>query len=158
MSDSAAHQAPPSLGFYRQEPWSGSPFPSPVHESENSKSSRSVVSDSSRPHGLQPTRLLRPWNFPGKSTGVGCHCFLHRVIGSGVKEYACQCGRCRRRKFHPRMGKILREENGNPLQYSGLGNPRDRGAWWAAVHGVPESRTGAGRPPHVRTRREHAIV
>ena len=26
------------------------------------------------PHGLQPSRLLRPWDFPGKSTGVGCHC------------------------------------------------------------------------------------
>ena len=34
----------------------------------------SGVSDSLRPHGLQPTRLLHPWNFPGKSTGVGCHC------------------------------------------------------------------------------------
>ena len=30
----AAHQAPPSLGFSRQEHWSGLPFPSPVHESE----------------------------------------------------------------------------------------------------------------------------
>ena len=38
--------------------------------------SRSVVSDSLRPHGLQPTRLLRPWNFQGKSTGVECHCLL----------------------------------------------------------------------------------
>ena len=38
--------------------------------------SRSVVSDSVRPHGLQPTRLLHPWDFPGKSTGVGCHCLL----------------------------------------------------------------------------------
>ena len=38
--------------------------------------SRSVVSNSSWPHGLQPTRLLRPWDFPGKSTGVGCHCLL----------------------------------------------------------------------------------
>ena len=28
------------------------------------------------PHGLQPTRLLRPWDFPGKSAGVGCHCLL----------------------------------------------------------------------------------
>ena len=26
-----------------------------------------------QPHGLQPTRLLRPWDFPDKSTGVGCH-------------------------------------------------------------------------------------
>ena len=41
-----------------------------------SKWSRSVVSDPQRPHGLQPTRLLRPWGFPGKSTGVGCHCLL----------------------------------------------------------------------------------
>ena len=29
-------------------------------------------------HGLQPTRLLRPWDFPGKSTGVGCHCLLRK--------------------------------------------------------------------------------
>ena len=28
------------------------------------------------PHGLQPTRLLHPWDFPGKSTRVGCHCLL----------------------------------------------------------------------------------
>ena len=37
----------------------------------------SVVSDSVRPHRRQPTRLLHPWDFPGKSTGVGCHCLLH---------------------------------------------------------------------------------
>ena len=47
-----------------------------MHETETWKWSRSVVSDSSRPHGLQPTRLLRPWDFPGKSTGVGRHCLL----------------------------------------------------------------------------------
>ena len=72
----AAHQVPPSLGFSRQEHWSRLPFPSPMQESEKWKWSRSVVSDLSRPHGLQPTRLLCPWNFPGKSTGVGCHCLL----------------------------------------------------------------------------------
>ena len=43
------------------------------------KWSLSVVSDSSRPHGLQPTRLLHPWDSPGKSTGVGCHCLLLTV-------------------------------------------------------------------------------
>ena len=47
-----------------------------MHESEKCKWIRSVVSDSLRPHRLQPTRLLRPWDFPGKSTGVGCHCLL----------------------------------------------------------------------------------
>ena len=34
------------------------------------------MSDSKQHHGLQPTRLLHPWDFPGKSTGVGCHCLL----------------------------------------------------------------------------------
>ena len=63
----------PVPGFSRQEHWSGLPFPSPMQESEKWKWRRSVVSDSLRPHVLKPTRLLRPWDFPGKSTGVGCH-------------------------------------------------------------------------------------
>ena len=37
----------------------------------------SAMSNSLRPHGLQPARLLCPWNFPGKHTGVGCHSY-HR--------------------------------------------------------------------------------
>ena len=82
----AAHQAPPSLGFSRQEHWSGLPFPSPMHETEKWKWSCSVVSDSSWPYGLQPTRLLHPWNFPGKSTGVGCHCLLWHTVQYGQKK------------------------------------------------------------------------
>ena len=85
----AAHQAPPSLGFSRQEHWSGLPFPSPVHESEKSKWSRSVVSDSSRPHGLQPTRLLHPWDFPGKSTGVGAGAFSDNNTSGLQMRFAC---------------------------------------------------------------------
>ena len=42
----AAYQAPPSMGFSRQEYWSGLPFPSPMHESEKWKWSHSVMSDS----------------------------------------------------------------------------------------------------------------
>ena len=83
----AAHQAHPSLGFSRQEHWSGLPFPSPMHESEKGKWSHSVVSDSSWPQGLQPTRLLCPWDFPGKSTGVGCHCLLRIACGGEHKHY-----------------------------------------------------------------------
>ena len=54
--------------------------------------SRSVVSDSWRPHGLQPTRLLCPWNFPGKNTGVGCHAllqgsFLTQGLNLGLLHY-----------------------------------------------------------------------
>ena len=41
----------------------------------------------------------------------------------------------------PGWGRSPGEGNGNPLQYSCLENPRDGGAWWAAVHGVAKSRT-----------------
>ena len=44
------------------------------------KWSRSVMSDSLRPNELQPTRLLRPWDFPGKSTRVGCHFLLQGIF------------------------------------------------------------------------------
>ena len=41
----------------------------------------------------------------------------------------------------PVLGRSPEEGNGNPLQYSCLGNPIDRGSWWAAVHGVAKSWT-----------------
>ena len=88
----AAHQVPPSLGFSRQEHWSGLPFPSPMHESEKWKWSHSVMSDSSQPHGLQPTTLLRPWDFPGKSTGVACHCRTKQfLLRSQSSLWVCVC-------------------------------------------------------------------
>ena len=61
-------------------------------ESEKWKWSRSVVSNSSRPHGLQPTRLLHPWDFPGKSTGVGCHCLLRKLTLDGfIHKWSNSC-------------------------------------------------------------------
>ena len=53
-----------------------------------------------------------------------------------LKEFTYQCKRCRRRRFHPRVGKVPGEGNGSPLQYSCLQTPVDRGAWRAAVPGV----------------------
>ena len=41
----------------------------------------------------------------------------------------------------PGSGKSLGEGNSYPLQYSGLENSMDRGAWWATVHGVSKSQT-----------------
>ena len=46
----------------------------------------SVMFDSVRPHGLQLTRLLHPWDFPGKSTAVGCHCLLRNA---GLSMFKC---------------------------------------------------------------------
>ena len=55
--ETAAHQASPSLGFSRQEHWSGLPFPSPMRESENEVAQSS---NPQRPHGLQPSRQTSP--------------------------------------------------------------------------------------------------
>ena len=41
----------------------------------------------------------------------------------------------------PGLGRSPGGGNGNPLQYSSLENPMDRGAWWAAVHGITKRRT-----------------
>ena len=79
-------------GFSRQEHWSGLPFPSPMQESEKWKWSHSVV----RPHGLQPTKLLSPWDFPGKSTGVGCHCPLQPWARDFILDYPVWPGVIRR--------------------------------------------------------------
>ena len=55
----AAHQAPLSLGFSRQEHWSGLPLPSPMHESEKWKWSHLVISDpGSSAHGIFQARVL----------------------------------------------------------------------------------------------------
>ena len=110
------------------------PFPSPMHESEKWKWSRSVVSNSSRPHGLQPTRLFRPWDFPGKSTGVGCK-QVHwiTICGSAGKESTCDAGDL---GSIPGLGRSPGEGKGYPVQYSGLENFMD-----CIVHGVAESDT-----------------
>ena len=51
----------------------------------------SVVSNSVWPHRQQPTRLPRPWDSPGKNTGVGCHCLLQCRKVKSVSEVAQSC-------------------------------------------------------------------
>ena len=57
------------------------------------------------------------------------------------KRIHLPCRRYRRRRFDLWVGKTPGRGNGNPLQVSCLGNPFDRGAWWATAHGVAKSRT-----------------
>ena len=48
----------------------------------------------------------------------------------------------------PELGRSPGERNGNPLQYSYLENPMDRGIWWATVHGIARVRHNlAAKPP-----------
>ena len=49
------------------------------------------MSDSVRPHGLRPTRLLHPWDYPGKNTGVGCHFLLQCMKVESESEVAQSC-------------------------------------------------------------------
>ena len=51
----------------------------------------SVVSDSVRPHGQQPTRLLHPWDSPGKNTGMGCHFLLQCMKVESESEVTQSC-------------------------------------------------------------------
>ena len=50
------------------------------------------------------------------------------------------CLQCRKPGVIPGWGRTLGEGHGNPLQYSCLENPMDRGAWWATVHAVTSAR------------------
>ena len=60
--------------------------------------SRPVLSDSLRPHRRKPTRLLCPWDSPGKNTGVGCHSLLQRIcLTQGLN---LGLPRCRQTLYH----------------------------------------------------------
>ena len=66
--------------------------------------SRSVTSDSLRPRGLQPTRLLCLWDSPGKNTGVGCHALLQGIFPTqGLNSGLLHC--------HPLLKVALKKGN-----------------------------------------------
>ena len=60
---------------------------------------------------------------------------------SGVSSKWCQCRRHKRPEFDPWAGKIPWRRAWQPLHYSCLENPMDRGAWWATVHRVAKSQS-----------------
>ena len=51
----------------------------------------SVMSNSVQPHGRQPTKLPRPWDSPGKDTGVGCHFLLQCMKVKSESEVTQSC-------------------------------------------------------------------
>ena len=89
--------------------------------------SRSVVSDSLRPNELQHTRPPCPTPAPGAYPN-SCPWGLDELDTT------------ERLHFHFSLS-CIGGGNGNPFQCSCLENPRDGGAWWAAVYGVAQSRT-----------------
>ena len=79
---------------------------------------------------LEKEWLPTPVFLPGDSRG-------QRSRWTAVRRFA----QCRTRLKRLSMQACIGEGNGNPLQYSCLENPRDRGAWWAAVYGVTQNQT-----------------
>ena len=65
--------------------------------------------------------------------------------GSGSKEFACNAGHL---GLIPGLGRTPGGQRGNPLQYSCLENPMDRGAWRATVRGVAKRQTGLSDSTH----------
>ena len=78
---------------------------------------------------MAPHSSTLAWKIPGTEESGGL-----QSVGSLESDTT------ERRHFHFSLS-FIGEGNGNPLQYSCLENPRDGGAWWAAVHGVAQSRT-----------------
>ena len=72
------------------------------------------MSDSVRPHRLQPTRLPRPWASPGKNTGVGCHFLL--------------------------QGMKVKSESEDAQSYLTLSDPMDCSLPGSSIHGIFQAR------------------
>ena len=90
---------------------------------------------------LEPHFLSSPQKVVSKNripSYQDLHDLGHCLGGSDGKESACNAGDP---GSIPGLGKSPGEGNGTPPQYSCLENPMDRGAWWAAVHGVTKTRT-----------------
>ena len=95
--------------------------------------SRSVVSDSLQPHGLQHARLCPENAYVELLTPN-----VMVPVGSAAENLPPNIGNA---GLIPRLGRFPGKWHGNPLQYSCLENPMDRGAGWVIVHGLERSRT-----------------
>ena len=72
------------------------------------------------------------------SEGIFFRC---KYVALVEKNLPANAGDLRDAGWIPGSGRFPREGNGNPLQYSSLENPMDRGAWQVTVHGVTQSQT-----------------
>ena len=93
--------------------WSDMHFKVLTLTSEWVSECRSVVSDSLRPHELYPTRLLHPWDFPGKNTGVGYHFLLQEIFPTqGLNRGLPHCRQTLYRLSHlgPHLILMLKQE------------------------------------------------
>ena len=122
----------PGLSRRRQILYCLSHQGSPSHKSK-AKQIRSVVSDSLRPHGLRPTRLLCPWGFPGKGTGVSSHFLLQGIFPTqGLNPGVLHC----RQTLYP-LSPQGSPPHGDPLTvtlYHTTAPPKSHPVWLWGTH------------------------
>ena len=117
----AAYQAPLSMGFSRQEFWSGVPLPSPMIDLDSVFKSRDITLRTK-------VHLVKAMVFP--------------IVEHGYESWTIKMAECQRvdafnygtgdtgdAGLIPGLGRSPGEGNGNPLQYYCLENPMDKGAW-----------------------------
>ena len=97
---------------------------------------------------IQKTKIMAfspitSWHIDGETmeTVTAFMFLVSKIIADGNCSHEIKRCLLLGRKNMTNLDSIVGEGNGNPLQYSCLENPVDRGAWWAAVHGVAQSRT-----------------
>ena len=138
----AACQAPPSMGFSRQEYWSGPPVPSQKHTAGLCKERIFQVQELKYLNRLHPApnlhtqdiqepsqqeRLfLLPQSHSGQSNDINIRLILGFPGNSDSKESACNAGAP---GSIPGLGRSSGGRNVYPFQYSCLENSMDRGAW-----------------------------
>ena len=133
----AAHRAPLSPGFSRQEYWSGLPLPSPICESEVTQSCPTYIYMCANMY----TRVYMYTNM--RIYVFMClHMFTYKAshVALEVKNPPASARDIREVGSVPGWGRPCGGGHGNPLQCSCLENPTDRGAWWITVHGVTKVR------------------
>ena len=130
----AAYQAPLSMGFSRQEFWSGVPSPSPWYLFSMVTSALFFIIFLYSAY-CWSTYLL-DFCFLSQNYLLTCSGFSWWLSG---KESACNARAAGVEGLILQLGRSPGEGNGIPVQYSFLGSPVDRGGWWATVHGIAES-------------------
>ena len=70
-------------------------------------------------------------------------------MAQAVKNPPANAGDARDMGSIPGLGRFPGEGNGSPLQYSRLENSKDRGAWWATIHGITKSWTRLSEHTHI---------
>ena len=94
------------------------------------------MSDSLRPHELEPVKLLCPWDSPGKNTGVGCHALLQGVFPDQGLNPSLLC------LLHWRVGSLPLVPPGKPFSAGGLGSILGQGAK------IPHASWGMAKKTH----------